>query len=323
MLKFRNFLLNSFALIILSNCISAQDYFPFPEDNAIWNIKYTNTWEGDDEIRYGQIGDTIIESVTYHKIYQLKDSTLIHPESVFCCGFREESKRIYMKVNNLDEQLIYDFNLNVGDSIKYNFSGGFFNNNGEMVFSQTCDTFYRKVISIDTVIIFNGSQRRHYILERTNGYQPFNDEWIEGIGSCVWVGLFNPYVTDVATNGDGWTPMCFKVGDEVVYLENSECEKCFCKLYTGVIRVDADFHSDFPYPNPANNILLFTFPPNNENPQNENIIKIFEINGRLLQEIQTKSNLFEVNISDLRKGTYIFETMNNEQKTQTGKFIKD
>ncbi len=312
-----------FTLISLSCKVFSQDYFPFPQGNAIWNIKLTNTWDGDDEIRYGQIGDTIIESITYHKIYRLKDSTLIHPESVFCCGIREESKQIFIKINDLDEQLLYDFNLNVGDSIKYNFSDGYFNNNGDFEFCQICDTFYRKIISIDTLTIYNGSQRRHYTLERTNGYQPFNDEWIEGMGSSVWLGLFNPYVTDVVMNGDGWSPMCFKVDDEVVYLENSDCDQCFCKLYTGVIHIESEFHSEFPYPNPANNTLIFKFPTNNANTQHKNTIKIFEINGKLLREIHSESDHLEVNISSLRKGIYIFETIINGEVTQSGKFIKD
>lgn len=321
----------SFALIILSICVSAQDYFPFPENNAIWNIKYSNTWEGNDEIRYGISGDTIIEDVSYHKVYLLKDSTLIHPESTYYCGLREESKRIYVKFDHLDndllfdldEQLLYDFNLNVGDSIKYNFGGFIYKYNGQICFSHVSDTFYRKVILIDTVSLFNGSQRRHYVLEKTDGFQCFNEEWIEGIGSCVWNGLFNPFVVDLPTNGDGWSPICFKVDDEVVYLDNPDCGKCFCKEYTGVIDVDSKFHSELPYPNPANNILVFKFPPYSTNKQNENTIKIRDINGRLLQEIHANSDLYEVNISDFPNGVYIFETINNGRLTQTGTFIKD
>jgi len=323
MLKKLPLLLIYFTLISLSCRVFSQEYFTFPESNAIWNIKFTNTWEGNDEIRYGQIGDTLIEDIVYHKIYRLKDSTLINPESVFCCGIREESKRIYVKINDLDEQLIYDFNLNVGDSIKYNFSGNFYINDGNIEFYQYGDTFYRKVISIDTLNVFNGSQRRHYVLGRSNGSQSFNDEWIEGMGSCVWFGLFNPYITEVTTNGDGWTPICFKVGDEVVYLENSDCEKCFCKLYTEIIEVDSESHPDYPYPNPANNILVFNFPSKNGNTKNKNTIKILEINGKLLQEIHTESNFFEVNIWDLKEGIYMFETLNNGKVTQTGKFIKN
>ena len=64
-------------LAVFSVKLNAQKYYPFPTKNAVWAEFSTNeASEYNGPIYYGMIGDTIINSVTYHKIYNLIDTTL-------------------------------------------------------------------------------------------------------------------------------------------------------------------------------------------------------------------------------------------------------
>ena len=70
--------------ILISGCQSfSQNYFLFPDSNAIWNTIGDNMFSGDEfRIRYGLFGDTVINSTLYNKIYDLHDTNLIHPYSL-------------------------------------------------------------------------------------------------------------------------------------------------------------------------------------------------------------------------------------------------
>lgn len=311
----------SFVLISLTFKVFSQGYFPFPEDQAIWNLKYADYWGNQHEIRLGIIGEKQIQDKTYKKIYQLADTALVNTGGTYIGGLREEDKRIYMRLSGEEEQLLYDFNLVVGDSIKYNYGGLFSYNNENFQFMQSTDSFYRKVTSIDTLTLFDGSQRRHYYLEGTG--LNLDDEWIEGIGSSIWVGLFNPIVNDIYTNGDGWQPMCFKYNDEVIFLENSDCEQCFCALFSSIVGADTENNDWLAYPNPVNNIITFNFNSKNSNIESEYQISILDLNSKTLKEVINNSDNIEVDLSDLKKGIYFYKVSKNNQLIQTGKLIKE
>ena len=53
---------------------------------------------------------------------------------------------------------------------------------------------------------------------------------VEGIGSIMEYGLFNPLVDNACTCWWDFQFNCFKQNDTVLYLNNSECNHCFCRL---------------------------------------------------------------------------------------------
>lgn len=309
------------ALTSLSGQLFSQGYFPFPEDNAIWNLKYVDYWHNQHEIRFGIIGEEQIQNKTYKKIYQLADTTLVNSGATYIGGLREEDKRIYLLLGYGGEQLLYDFNLVVGDSIKYNFGGLYSYYDENFDFFQTTDTFYRKVTSIDTITLLDGSHRRHYYLEG-NGLN-LDDEWIEGIGSSIWVGLFNPIVNDIYTNGDYWRPLCFKHNDEVIFLENSDCEQCFCTISSNIDAVKVEDQYTQPFPNPTNDVVTFNLNSENSNIETVYKISILDINNKTLKEVLNNSDNIELNISDLKQGIYFYKVSKNDLLIQTGKLIKE
>ena len=104
--------LSIFILAMINYCFS---YIPFPSDSACWNVEE----RGGDHIavwsyKYTLNGDTIINNVAFSKMYSSYTGSLV--------GFiREDStNKIYFKSSypNNFERLIFDFNVDVGDSVK-------------------------------------------------------------------------------------------------------------------------------------------------------------------------------------------------------------
>jgi len=113
-------------IIILSALyinINAQSYIPFPNTDAVWTISQL-TQSGLNVMKYGMYGDTVINNVSYKKIYQNYDYNFNVSNSQYKGAIREDNKKIYVYYYN-DERILYDFNLNVGDTAKVTASNGF------------------------------------------------------------------------------------------------------------------------------------------------------------------------------------------------------
>jgi hypothetical protein len=156
-----------------------QNYFSFPDSNAIWNTVGKNVFTSDEfRTRYGLFEDTIINSTLYHKVYDLFDTNLIHENSSYFAAMRLEDKKVIIQIQNFPETILYDFSLTVGDTIWYEI-GGFVYPSGCYLWPQS---HWKTVTSIDTITIENGDQRKRWHLE--SGFM--SDTWIEGIGSVAW-----------------------------------------------------------------------------------------------------------------------------------------
>lgn len=286
-----------------------QDYIPFADSTAIWNVRKSNgiTHEIRD-LRYGAYGDTIINTKKYKKIQFLYDTTLHHPLSKYVCAIREEDKRIFVKFPQIaDEQLMYDFNLLIEDTIKYYYSGWV----DDYIIP---DTFYRYVYDIDTITLADGKPRKRFQFYGGTS----RDTWIEGIGSIEWYGVFNPFVRISYDNGDQYEPTCVKVNNKLVFLDNSVCNSCFCSLYTSIIDFNSSETITLPSPNPFTNKIVFKF-------NDSKILKhvnIYDLNGKLIFKSEDFTyQQYEYNI-DILEGTYIYEMIQDNKVVKIGKIIK-
>jgi hypothetical protein len=206
-------------ILFILPCFSAKSqtsvYHPFPDSNAIWNVSAQgccwtdcpppptpNPVIDDYSFSYYINGDTVINSVLYHKVYQ---SGTVHHHCNFgnyidywnsfhdyYAAIRQDTalRKVYVYYNN-PEQVLYDFNLSVGDSI------------------EGCTA----VTSIDSILIGSNYRKRFNI----DGAFPYSI--IEGIGSTS--GLFEPLCPF-----EYWgTLVCFSQNGETLYPDAStECE---------------------------------------------------------------------------------------------------
>ncbi len=220
------FLILFFACFLINSYGQANIYHPFPDSLAVWSVDNHNViTQQNTHTRYGLKGDTLLNGQQYKNIYTLWawDTTVTSPFNTYYAGIREQGKRVYVMLDNPPEHLLYDFNLNVGDTIFHDYS----------LMTNAPDSFYRIVTAIDSFLLQDGNYRKAFYLAPGPGI-PFNDTVVEGIGSITWRGLFNPLINTICTCGDTYTFSCFKELETVLYLENTFCSYCFCGLGVGV-----------------------------------------------------------------------------------------
>lgn len=201
-----------FFIINLSVSGQTSLYHPFPESNAVWNINFwlNCNWAGiaNENYSISFTNDTLINSFVYHKL----STTYIESFSTGSCGsssgpvtiykgaIRQDTsaRKVYIvPANSAVEELLYDFNLNVGDTVR-----GFTENQG-----------YEDVVqSIDSVLV--GSNYR----KRWNINQGYQISIIEGVGSTF--GLLEMSPGNVIDAG-GYSLLCFSQDGHPLYPDTS------------------------------------------------------------------------------------------------------
>ncbi|MGZ4035193.1 MAG: T9SS type A sorting domain-containing protein [Bacteroidia bacterium] len=170
----------------------AQLYQPFPTDSAVWR-QQNASWDGDvwdqDDYNYFFRGDTIISGNTYHKIYHTGSHTeyvtalyppwtiVYGPLSVdsnkYVGGIREDGlKHVFFFPDTAtvtSEQLLYDFNLSLGDTLPVTYCNT--NSYGGIKY----------VSSIDSVLV-GAVYHKCYHISAGPGYMNLGSI-IEGVGN--------------------------------------------------------------------------------------------------------------------------------------------
>src|SRR5687767_7978753 len=108
----------------LSFLALSQPYHPFPTDSAQWSIRHThNNPFSQDSWQLKMKGDTLLDGITYSKIYYSLDLYYGSPNETLHCFVREDTaKKIFAKypvgiTMDTAEFLLYDFNISVGDTL--------------------------------------------------------------------------------------------------------------------------------------------------------------------------------------------------------------
>ncbi|MDR2970327.1 MAG: T9SS type A sorting domain-containing protein [Bacteroidales bacterium] len=203
-------------LFFTTLCVSSFAQTAFPTDNAIWNEEYRISPYGFHQ--YGIKGDTTINDLLYQKLYILSDTTLecINEQSLPYGFIRNVEQKVYFKPYYWDypeiDILLYDFGASVGDKIVH---GG--------IMDHTSFYLDEDRYSIIQKIEIENNKKVFY-LDKSLG---LNDVWYEGTGS--YRGLFGTI--------DNYIPLyesfpnklvCFKNNDIVEFLDNPQCNRCFC-----------------------------------------------------------------------------------------------
>ncbi len=251
--------------------VNAQEYQPFPSENARW--VYYHSMEG---LNYWTLyylnGDTTVNQRTYQVLNRKKwYKPNSNPNILEDIYFREENKRIYFTniLNNEEDILTYDFNLTVGD------------------------TFYLK--SFDTLVVkqdyFENGDRKLFLECFNNEYLgvKITDTWIEGIGSDN-----NLLIPDLFSS-----LMCFE-GD---YEQSETCDYIIDQILA-VAELNNVQLKKIIYPNPTCDKLYFQI-----DDQKYNKYKIFDLNGKLTKFEIIENNYIDV--SSLPEGTYLLQLIGN------------
>lgn len=302
-------LLSIFTLLLTSFASLAQGYKAMPTDSASWGLKYV-TQSGTSYKKEVIKGDTLLAGNLYHKTYSNTGALL---------GFyRELNKKVYAKVLNhadTSEILLYDFNLNVGDT--------FYDKRK----SSAQGTFFYKyqVTSITTSTATTDARKQYYF--NCVGYQgPPNSysnvgpacafSWIEGIGSVE--GLFN---TRSPVEGLECFQAALVLGPTayLVCFEHKNIQRMAQSCATLYLKELSDNLNFNIYPVPTTGLLTIDF--NNT----MDVLKV-EIVSSLGQHVYQTNTVTQhpltINLQDLPNGFYFLQlTLSNNLK-KTVKIIK-
>ena len=292
-------ILVSFFLTEVAIC---QNYYPLPESNVIWQVSWGESgcfeYGWFDNYQYSISGDTLINSINYHKIersgYFECYAAPLNPFIGYLGAFRNdiENKKVWVVPrDSLNEMLLYDFDLNIGDTIK-----GYLYIVSESQFGLPNTAVINNIDSIE--IGANFRKRWHY-----QGSSPFwSGTIIEGIG-CEF-GLLDGLCAMMDNNGD---LNCFSIDNQTLY-PNSSPEPC--ELTTSILDSETETeNSIFCYPNPTKKTIQVS------GIQKSNIhsFKLYDPFGRLLDKNTFRSNQV-INLENRKNGIYYLEFL-DENKT--------
>ncbi len=288
-------------IIIISICITSnlisQDYIKFPTSDALWNFKIIESINPPYEW-------TIIDSLGQKITIDNQEYIEVHIGSSIVGAIRDDTvtRKVYFHNNN-NETILYDFSVNVGDTVFYNHE----------------DYNYYKTVEYISYVDINGQQRKMFHL--LNSLFDMPDYWIEGIGSVYRYGLLNPLNPGIVM--DGSTPYfgCF-THDTISYFVDSTClGDCPCTDW--LVEIMENINSDTEiviFPNPTKNVLTIEFLSSINHYES---FEIFSCLGELVlnQEFFNERQI-EINLEFLSKGIYYIR-LNGVNRNSMKKFIKE
>jgi hypothetical protein len=274
-------------------------YHPFPDSNAIWNLYFTGCQTGNDNESYSIliVGDTLISGHTYHKLSTpfVQVSLAGYCSQTHFAGYkgaiRQDTllkKIFFIPPDSSSEHLLYDFTMQVGDTIK-----GYLES-----YSWSADT----VISIDSILVGSTYHKRWFI---DYGY---NIYIIEGVGSTY--GLLESSPGGMVDFPD-YSITCFKQNGQSLYPDTTTN----CQLITSINSIDPISNQVNVFPNPAIDNLTIEIPQ-------KSTIELLDIQGQTILQQTLQQGKTDIDISGLAKGIYILRLCSND-KTAVARIVKE
>jgi hypothetical protein len=209
-----------FLLSFMAACCFAQQYVPFPTSNAVWRengVNHSSGIPGTYEHSFYEIkitGDTIINNLTYHALESSGFGQAWYnfigpypagvPGEVCCGGIREDSmKRIYYYDYALGmEYLLYDFNLNLGDTLPS---------------TMMCYSDRNVIVGIDSINVNGTFHKRYQIADTSYLTLPFG-YYIEGIGSTMGLTGGQLHMTEMPFEVYSWL-ICYAINGTTTLID--------------------------------------------------------------------------------------------------------
>ena len=279
-----------------ANTKDSHEYLPLIEENKQWNVcsNVANVYEYTTAYKwFGE--DTVINDLTYKIIYSSETNDPYQWQ--IDCFMREDTatqkvyQRYYPDIHG--ERIVYDFNLNEGDTICCD--------------SEPHEDYNCLVVqSVNDIILGDGITRKK--IELGYSYDDFvfvEETWIEGIGCNMGV---TRGMTWMFTGSIDWL-MCMTVNDELIYRDNAP-QNCWRSGHLGIDNID---NEDFLiYPNPAREYTYIDFGGSMSGE-----MEIYGIAGMLVAKLEYNGEALRLDLTDLQPGVYFVRLGN-----ATMKFVK-
>lgn len=277
-------------------------YHPFPDSNTIWNFEFVKAqcqfgWASEDySIKIS--GDTVIGSQTYHKLI----IPYVHFDDLGSCtqtntiGYKgairedEANKKVFF-VNpmSLSETLLYDFNMQVGDTVQGYLEEWYGNKD--------------VVVSIDSILVGNSYRKRWEINPSYGIYL------IEGLGSTFGLIEFSP---GNGSDFDSYRLNCFQQNSQTRYPDTNTN----CQLITSKKLIEPLLNQVKIFPNPTSGSFIVDFVGTFGITE----IQIADLLGTIVYQNQI-TNQLKVNIAKLPSGVYTLIVKYRGNRTFSKKII--
>lgn len=282
-----------FIAIALLKISVAQQYHPMPTENVVWR-EYTREILGSShsisrDFQYYMSGDTLISGKIYHKLYKSgrnysyywggKDST--DYADLYVGAIREDSvKRVYLF--DTSEVLLYDFNLDIGDTITamYGAVGNYTYIVDEIDSVSVTGVFHKRF-----KIVYGDPQAVLYLIEGVGASTGLLSQFY---GSYSWA-----YISEL---------ICFKENNLDSYPDGVSCSLVDVIIPVQKIQI---------YPNPSKGLIYF------RGPSMDSIsLSIYNLVGEIVYEKQNLDFYEAIDLRFLSKGVFYLK-IQSENKLMT------
>jgi len=235
-------------LILLPGLLQSQTYIPLPDSNAIWRTNWSDMncfiyGYPYSQYQYLLSSDTLINGTLYNKVIRTgfispfcPPFSPYQPSIGYQGAYRNDiaDQKVYLVLpDSTNEILLYDFSLEVGDTLS-----------GYFTFPDFSPCSFLIVDSIEYIIINNILRKRMKITDENMCSSSY---FIEGIGSST--GLLE----NLQSFEGGGELICFVKNDSILYHGNPFFE---CQI---ILSTESGF-GDNPkikvFPNPAQNYFI-------------------------------------------------------------------
>ncbi len=289
------FVYTLFALFIYNS--NAQPYLPMLEEDNAWSVDVHFCPFGDPDTftvtsQITITGEEVVNGITY-KVISTSNSN-------GGCLVREENGFVYKYNEDInDEEVMYDFNLEVGESFSLLESPSC------TLGDSTPGVGVPLQVTATSIQFIAGESRK--VIEFSNAHWG-EEYWIEGIGSITG---FEPYVEvlDITC----WSRLaCFTKDGVITYFNGATaCDNTTLDV--------SEFSSEeiVLYPNPVTNRSILHLPSRADVDR----IKILDIHGRILRDEQISKDYYTIDVMDYKSGLYFYQAFSENKLLKSDSYI--
>jgi hypothetical protein len=247
-------------------------------------------------------GDTVMNNKHYKKLFHCADSTCINKD--FKSYIREDSGKVFL-ANKTRELILYDFNLNKGDSLVMYFLRDDMDSN----------PLFIQIDSVKTGIFQDQKERLMQFVSVSDNYNlesSFEDVLVEGIGSLRFGLEYPGNLFFTGANGCYANLLCFYTDKNLVY-SNPEFNDCHITTGINQLQVKPVFVNVFSAQNGILVVELTSSVPGT--------IFVFNTLGDLVSQEKILDSTSQFCMQG--SGVYLYRFVSNDGRVQTGKvFIR-
>lgn len=272
-------------------------------ENSAWFYTGDNPSCTDEPIIMITVARSVVIGDKLCRVLSVSIDDVIYPESEVAVYYKD--KRMYFYEDE-EWKILYDFNLNVGDTLDYQYSeiNGYYYN--------PFDTTYKYqivVYKVDTVFANNGHPLRMLFTRLTSeqGFEEGENVSVEDMGSIYT--LFGLQGT-VITEGCYQFLRCFSNGDYLYQLRD------LCGPSSTLQETSSSLQM---IPNPGNDVINISLPDGVQFPIS---YQVFSMTGQKLIDGTSSSLSFDIHVGAIPSATYLIRCSDNNGQQWQGRWVK-